>query len=71
MPRSVQRVRSEAEAAQLLGVTLPVLGNGDVQVEVHPGTNQRFDLQSRPPPDISLSGVISPSVMVIMRALGQ
>ena len=38
---------SEAEAAQLLGVALPVLGHLDVQVEVHPLAEERLDAATR------------------------
>src|SRR5580704_12773522 len=34
----------EAEAAELLGVALPVLGDLDVQVEVDPGAQESLDL---------------------------
>jgi len=42
----------EAELAQLLGIALPVLGDGDVQVEVDPRAEQLLDLQPGPAADI-------------------
>ena len=42
----------EAEAAQVLGVALPVLGDPDVQVEVDPRAEQRLDLAAGPAADV-------------------
>src|SRR5271155_4728963 len=42
----------EAEAAELLGVALPVLGDLDVQVEVDPGAQESLDLVAGPGADV-------------------
>ena len=44
---------SEAQAAELLGVALPVLGDLDVQVEVHPLAEQRLDAGARVRADLA------------------
>src|SRR5580698_6814720 len=46
----------EPEAAELLGVTLPVLGDLDVQVEVHLGAQEGFDLVPGPAADVLQPG---------------
>src|SRR6478735_3485745 len=48
--------RSEAEAAELLGVALPVLGHLDVQVEVHPLAEQLLDAGARVGADLAQAG---------------
>src|SRR6266702_7757655 len=45
--RAAARSVVEAEAAQLLRVALPVLGDLDPQVEVDPGAEERLDLPPR------------------------
>src|SRR5580693_10125705 len=42
----------EAETAQLLRVPLPVFGDLDSQIEVHPGAQERLDLVPGPGPDL-------------------
>jgi hypothetical protein len=47
---------SEAEAAQLPGVALPVLGHLDVQVEVDSGAQERLDVPTGGGPDLLQPG---------------
>src|SRR5437016_602552 len=42
----------EAKPAQLLRIPLPVLGDLDAQVEIHPGAQQRLDLLPGPGADL-------------------
>src|SRR5271170_6678418 len=46
----------EAEAAELLGVTLPVFGDLDVQVEVDLGAEEGLDLVASPAADVLQPG---------------
>src|SRR6202012_2842539 len=48
----------QAEAGELLGVALPVLGHLDVQVEVDAGTQQGLDLLPGPAADVLQAGAL-------------
>src|SRR5690606_29099067 len=52
--------RSEPQPAQLLRVTLPVLGHAYVQVQIDPGAEQPLDLGPSPRADLLQAGSLAP-----------
>src|SRR5699024_6071437 len=52
LPTTRPGPRSKAQSAQLLGVTLPLLGDLDPHIEIHSATQQRLDVRAGSCPDL-------------------